>query len=522
LPAAQISVASFLAWVAVFGFLNRDAQTRALFRLPFDNPTIAAGGIATVALVIAIVCSRRPGAWLPSLWAALLALGSGATFAALLLGGLPALSPLAHALVSAWFAAVVVLLPRLVYVRPDGRAVQWLAAIWLLLVLVCGLPAAYLEERHLVGMQVLRIDNEIARLDVQRRELAVRRPVWGKDGLEHEDDLQRVHLTPLLADPYLWKGARAVGREKLVALKQANDAVLVAVGRLVEEAKEALPCPANLVRQREPLQNPGPIIWGAEDDTPLRAAKADLRETLEDRYHALVEQTTQHRAAIQRLCSELEIPSIVPGDDADMADLKGRCAAVCTLPSFEPACDLPPPRGPRAAIPLRDLVGDFGSNEPIHAGMLWELTKLTESKARAAGCYPASHQTHELSLRFLYCNVYAAPRGARLKAMRMQVWFRDRMARLSGDDNKEPRFFITFPTEEPSWERARDVIVPLLRDEKPYQTARGARLHVEAPFCSPSACINVMGESRRLEAIANSCRNLTQPPGALCLSVKVN
>jgi len=261
-PAVALSFASVAVGVSVFGFLQRNADLRGLFKIAVtDRPAIDNGirlglGLFTAVLAWAIVlrCRRRPGPLWPRYWALGLALAASALSAVQILDLWPAQTPRLDAASLACLAAALALWPRLLRLHPDSRLVQAVAPLSLLLVLSLILPAVYYMGGDVIAVWKHGLGSAASAM---RDSISVLRQC-GQDGMDcgggefksGVNELERVASSPL------WREA-AVKLRGNPELEQRYGELLATQGDLLAALSAELPRRLNLQLKALAEDRPG-------------------------------------------------------------------------------------------------------------------------------------------------------------------------------------------------------------------------------------------------------------------------
>lgn len=420
LPATMLSSASIAVLLIVLAFLQRSHEMRSLFILPFASSWLALPA-AALAWLVAVCCRGRPGRNFPRYWS--LGLAMLTTLVAVV-----CLTDLAkpvlrvsfqHALAVACLAAVLVLLPRLVRVRPDSSLVQRLAPASLLLVLVIVLPAAYFTGQQVVTSQGERIDRRLSQLQQWKADV---REITAYDWSSMAQDpegaagrvkrLESLSFEGVMKAPGLWEAAAALDREE--ELKQEY---MELVGALVEGADEAR---APKLSDLKPSDPGFPTLKGLPGEyhrhlgrlfLELEAASSkDGPAALAELSPRVEEQRKKFQDRLKALAKSLpgvavvdEVPKeIVPEEVREMglADLLALPLASTSSGDLPPAADLPK---------LMSLT--LSAGEPLARGV---------SNCTATGRYLLEANGDREYLH-LQCSAYSAHEGDPEAEVRLEV-----------------------------------------------------------------------------------------------------
>ena len=245
-PAVSLSFASATVAALVFGFLQRNADLRGLFKIAFtDNPSsdhdIRLGlGLFAALLAWAIVlrCRRRPGPLWPRGWALALALLTSGLAAIQGFSLWPGQTPLLDAATLASLAAALALWPRLLRLHPDNRLVQSIAPLSLSLVLSAVLPGLYFMGGDVVAVWKHGLNSAVGGLREQIQEL--RQCGETKPGCSKEEFRAALNTLEGVIGMPSWREA-ADQIKGNPALEQRYGDLLAAEGVLLETLAAELP-----------------------------------------------------------------------------------------------------------------------------------------------------------------------------------------------------------------------------------------------------------------------------------------
>jgi len=303
LPASSLSAASACAFVITFLFLQL-GKVHSLFML--SRATGLGLGITSAALAWTIVvqCSRRPGCFWPRSWALLLAVLTIAFVP--LLFAFPTETWIS-ALIMAGVAAVLVLLFRLIKLRPDNGLVSRIAPLTLVVVLPLVLLAAGWMRHAMVASKTLRVDqmiDQLSRWDADVNRVTSRD--WSAADWDNAsravDQLNQIQLDGHL-DLSLWREASALGKDGDLA---------TAAGKLLDTTV------AGLTKDRVPRVSrlSVPAAYYDVQSKPKRWKKSAV-------FPKASETVGQYFQEMGRIFSELDVQDSFP-ESGGLTELKKR------------------------------------------------------------------------------------------------------------------------------------------------------------------------------------------------------